>query len=85
MQAAEKWLKLENLNFSARYEVQLFFDNNTSPGAVGFFDTLAKNYKPLTVREVRVSNYVSGADGVLYANVSWKPAVGEFNAQIDCI
>jgi hypothetical protein len=78
-------MKLENLSYGAHYEVQLFSNDSASPAAVGLFETLEKKYRPLSVREVRVSNYVSGADGVLYANVSWTPAVGEFNAQFDCI
>jgi hypothetical protein len=85
LQLPEKFIRLENLTFAARYEVQLFSDNKTSPAAVGIFETLKKNQTPLEVREVRVSNYVSGAKGELYANVSWIPAVGEFNAQFYCI
>jgi hypothetical protein len=85
LQLSQKFIRLEKLNFSSRYEVQLFVDNKTLPAAVGFFDTLKKDKELLPVREVRVSNYVSGADMKLYANVSWIPAVGEFNAQFDCI
>jgi len=80
---SKNWVRLENLSFSESYEVQLWFkEENTS--ASGVFTTLRKNYKPIAVREVLVANYVSGADGKLYANVTWKPAGGELVHLLNC-
>ncbi|CAB3363786.1 Hypothetical predicted protein [Cloeon dipterum] len=66
------WIRLTNLTFSERYEVRLTSEDGDF--ARGFFSTQGRNHTPFEVTGVHISNYVSGADEALYANISWTPA-----------